>query len=283
MHFWPTWYIIIGSRRAVVGARHGRGPARPASSRLAPAALMLPPPMMAPTAPLAPHCAHRAPAAAHKGLRRASHLARHICGGAPPGGGQLPPPPPPAAAAAFTDADRARRGFVEPRISSAEVSAFEDNGFMVLPKVLTDRGLAALRDEAQHHWTAVKGHTDVSLGTWLQAGLLVNIHHYSQLIRDFYWCGPVAAAARQLIGPNVKACTAQLTFKMPGMTKEVDWCVSSQSRTQRRWAGRGGCDPWARGDVFGRHQDNQYGHLSPYTTLSECLSQVLCVVQALTL
>eukprot|EP01047_Picozoa_sp_COSAG01_P055989 COSAG01_NODE_6294_length_3750_cov_4.187072_3_plen_155_part_00 len=154
---------------------------------------------------------------------------------------------------------------------------------MVLPKVLTDRGLAALRDEAQHHWTAVKGHTDVSLGTWLQAGLLVNIHHYSQLIRDFYWCGPVAAAARQLIGPNVKACTAQLTFKMPGMTKEVDWCVSSQSRTQRRWAGRGGCDPWARGDVFGRHQDNQYGHLSPYTTLSECLSQVLCVVQALTL
>ena len=143
------------------------------------------------------------------------------------------------AAEDFSDADRKLLGFVAPRLSPDDIASFHRQGYLVLPKVLTERGLVELRKEAQRQWDAVKGNTDVSLGTWLQAGLLTDIHHRSSLIRDFYWCGPVVDAARQLIGPNIKAATSQLTFKMPGMTKEVDW-----------------------------HQDNQYGHLSPYTTLS---------------
>ena len=45
--------------------------------------------------------------------------------------------------------------------------------------------------------------------------------------------------AQQLISPNIKAATSQLTFKMRGNTKPFAW-----------------------------HQDNGYGELEPYSTLT---------------
>jgi ectoine hydroxylase-related dioxygenase (phytanoyl-CoA dioxygenase family) len=96
--------------------------------------------------------------------------------------------------------------------------------------------------EVQTEWDVVKGDTLADAGTWLQAGLLPNIHHRSEFCRDFCWRGPqVLGVCRRLIGPNVKHATSQLTFKMPGLTKGVDW-----------------------------HYDNGYGHLEPTTALS-CL------------
>ncbi len=89
--------------------------------------------------------------------------------------------------------------------------------------MLSRVALEALVDDLQSHWDEVKSGHNVNEGTWLQAGLLPNIHHLSERCRDLYWCGPVVDVARDLIGSNVKAATAQLTFKMPGMIQSVDF------------------------------------------------------------
>ena len=53
-----------------------------------------------------------------------------------------------------------------------------------LAKVLTPEGLAELLREVQYHWDDIKGGTPASRGTWLQAGLLPNIHHWSAEARE---------------------------------------------------------------------------------------------------
>jgi ectoine hydroxylase-related dioxygenase (phytanoyl-CoA dioxygenase family) len=75
--------------------------------------------------------------------------------------------------------------------------------------------------------------------SWLQNSLLVNIHHQAPIVRDYYFDGPLVDVATQLIGPNVKGATSQLTFKMKGNTKPFGW-----------------------------HQDNGYGELEPYNALT---------------
>ena len=72
--------------------------------------------------------------------------------------------------------------------------------------------------------------------------LLDNAHHHSSIVRDYYFEGPLVDIMEQLIGPNLKGVTAQLTFKMRGNTKSVYW-----------------------------HQDNVYGELAPYNATT-CLT-----------
>lgn len=52
--------------------------------------------------------------------------------------------------------------------------------------------------------------------------LLSDIHHRSAVVRDYYYRGPLVDIAQQLIGPNIKGVTSQLTFKMRGNTKFSD-------------------------------------------------------------
>lgn len=78
--------------------------------------------------------------------------------------------------------------------------------------------------------------------TWLENTLLPNIHHLSAAVREFDFEGPLVNVAVQIIGPNIKAATSQLTFKFRGNTKPVQW-----------------------------HQDNGYGPLDTYNSIS-CLT-----------
>ncbi len=87
-------------------------------------------------------------------------------------------------------------------------------------------------------WNAEKESFDPNK-TWLQNSLLVNIHHKASSVKDFYFEGPLVDVASQLIGPNIKGATSQLTFKMHGNTKPFGW-----------------------------HQDNGYGELEPYNALT---------------
>jgi hypothetical protein len=82
------------------------------------------------------------------------------------------------------------------------------------------------------------------------------------------------AVARQLIGPNVKAATSQLTFKMPGMQQGVDWhfdngCASlpPASPLIARRRPRGAPAPRL---TLSRGCHVADGHLFPHTSLS-CL------------
>lgn len=126
-------------------------------------------------------------------------------------------------------------------VSDAELHSYHEDGFLVLPQLLSKQGLEAMRTECMRAWVAEKGEFDIDK-TWLQNALLVNIHHKSQVARDYYFEGPLVKIANQIIGPNVKGVTSQLTFKMRGNTKPFPW-----------------------------HQDNGYGELEPYNAMT-CLT-----------
>ena len=141
-------------------------------------------------------------------------------------------------------------------LSDAELDAFRRDGFARLGCTLTDRGLEMMRAEAMTSWEAEKGPFNPDT-TWLSPrhvsltettawrahhvknSILTNVYHHSETIRRYYFHGPLVDIASQIIGPNLKAATAQLTFKMRGNTMPFHW-----------------------------HQDNAYGELEPYTALT---------------
>ena len=132
--------------------------------------------------------------------------------------------------------DRNRLFFRTP--GEIEERAYAEQGFLHLGRVLTDAGLEAMRTECMAAWRVEKGEFDPAK-TWLQNALLSDIHHRSAVVRDYYYRGPLVDVAQQLIGPNIKGVTSQLTFKLRGNTK-----------------------------AFGWHQDNGYGELDPYNALT---------------
>jgi len=123
-------------------------------------------------------------------------------------------------------------------LSLWELEVFKKNGYLIIKDILTDQGLQVIRDQCMKAWNAEKDSFDPSK-SWLQNSLLVNIHHQSASVKDYYFEGPLVNIAGQLIGRNIKCATSQLTFKMRGNTKPFGW-----------------------------HQDNGYGELEPYNALT---------------
>lgn len=128
--------------------------------------------------------------------------------------------------------------FNEKRLSESDIQSFKENGYLILRSVLTPDGLAQMQHEAMEAWSKEKESFDPNK-SWLQNSLLVNIHHQAPTVKAYYFNGPLVNVASQLIGPNIKGATSQLTFKMRGNTKPFGW-----------------------------HQDNGYGELEPYNALT---------------
>jgi len=124
------------------------------------------------------------------------------------------------------------------KLSPAAVDRYRAEGYLIVGRTLTDAGLEAMRDECMTAWRAEKGDYNPN-ATWLQNALLPNIHHRGEVVRNFYFRGPLVDLAEQIVSPNVKCATSQLTFKMRGNTTPFGW-----------------------------HQDNGYGELDPYTAIS---------------
>ncbi len=128
--------------------------------------------------------------------------------------------------------------FIHRALTDQELTDFDAQGFLRMGRVLTDAGLQCLRDQCTEAWNVHKQGFDPDKN-WLINSLLSNIHHHTEAVRDYYFKGPMVDAAVQLIGPNIKGATSQLTFKMRGNTLRFGW-----------------------------HQDNAYGELEPYNAIS---------------
>lgn len=139
--------------------------------------------------------------------------------------------------------------FVPRALSPEEVEAYHRDGYLACGPVLTPYGVDTIRRQCMEAWEHTKAGFDADK-SWLENTLLPNIHHQSKAVRDFYFEGPMVDIATQVIGPNIKGATSQLTFKLRGNTKPVQW-----------------------------HQDNGYGHLEPYSAIS-CLTALDDVDQA---
>lgn len=123
-------------------------------------------------------------------------------------------------------------------LSTQQHDQFFEDGFLVLKGVLGGERLAKLTAECMSAWLGEKGSFDPE-ATWLQNSLLINIHHKSRLVCDYYFEGPLVDVAERFVGANVKGATSQLTFKLRGNIKPFGW-----------------------------HQDNGYGQLDPATAIS---------------
>ena len=136
----------------------------------------------------------------------------------------------------MTESDRDL--FIFRCLSDEQVQSFHDQGYIYYGRLLTDRGLALMRGEAMEEWNEENREFDESQ-TWLKNSLLTDIHQRSNLIRRYYFRGPFVDVAEQLVGPNLKGVTSQLSFKLRGNIKLAPW-----------------------------HQDNGYGELDPYTAIT---------------
>jgi len=125
-------------------------------------------------------------------------------------------------------------------LSDDQLHFYNEKGYLLLGRTLTDQGLELMLNQCMQAWTVEKGEFDPEKNR-LQNALLTNIHQKSKIVRDYYFEGPLVDVAEQIIGPNIKAVTTQLTFKMRGNTMPFNW-----------------------------HQDNGYGELEPYNAIS-CL------------
>lgn len=123
-------------------------------------------------------------------------------------------------------------------LNQEQIDHYHNEGYLLIDQTLKPEGVAAMLTECMDAWRKEKGEFDPS-NSWLQNALLVDIHHHSKLVADFYFRGPLVHVASQLIGPNIKGATSQLTFKMRGNTKPFGW-----------------------------HQDNGYGELEPYNAMT---------------
>lgn len=128
--------------------------------------------------------------------------------------------------------------FIHQKLSDEQIAFYKENGYLKVGNTLTPAGVEAMREECMQAWHTEKGGFDPEKN-WLQNALLVDIHKKSSIVKEFYFDGPIVDMMQQLIGPNIKAATSQLTFKLRGNTKSFDW-----------------------------HQDNGYGELEPYNTIS---------------
>jgi hypothetical protein len=128
--------------------------------------------------------------------------------------------------------------FIDHRLSPAQLAQYAEDGYLSLGRTLTDSGIEEMRRQCMQIWEEKKQEFDPN-GTWLKNSLLPNIHHWAQIAKEFYFRGPLVDVAQQIVGPNIKGATSQLTFKLRGNTKPFGW-----------------------------HQDNGYGELDPFNTLT---------------
>jgi ectoine hydroxylase-related dioxygenase (phytanoyl-CoA dioxygenase family) len=124
------------------------------------------------------------------------------------------------------------------KLNDEELRSYQENGYLVIKGVIQPDGVKQMQDECMTAWNKEKESFDPNK-SWLQNSLLVNIHHQAPAVRDYYFEGPLVEVASQIIGPNVKGATSQLTFKMKGNTNPFGW-----------------------------HQDNGYGELEPYNAIT---------------
>lgn len=123
-------------------------------------------------------------------------------------------------------------------LTARQKEYYLDNGYLVLRRVLSPAIQDSLLQECMAAWTKAKGPFDPE-ATWLKNALLIDIHHASPAVCRYYFQGPLVDVAEQLIGPNIKGATSQLTFKLRGNTMPFGW-----------------------------HQDNGYGQLEPANAIS---------------
>lgn len=128
--------------------------------------------------------------------------------------------------------------FIRRELAAAEIESYGKNGFLIFGKVVDEASLAILQSESERLWNAANRSFDGD-ASWNQNALLNGVHKESLAFREVMYGSALVDAMTDVIGPNVKAASNQLVYKHPHDDRPYDW-----------------------------HQDNGFGPLDPYTTVS---------------
>ena len=123
-------------------------------------------------------------------------------------------------------------------ITDEQIRAYGRDGYLRIGRTLTDIGLEFTCEQCMQAWASEQGEFDPRQ-TWLQNALLVNIHRFSDVVRRYFFHGPLVDVAEKLVDPNIKATSSQLTFKLRGNKQDFAW-----------------------------HQDSGYGQLDPDNSMT---------------
>ena len=103
-------------------------------------------------------------------------------------------------------------------LTPEEQSAFKEYGFLIIKQILTDAGLEKMREESMAAWNAEKESFDSSK-TWLQNSLLMNIHHKSPAVRNYYFEGvQLYAIGETTCGDDANICILKQNQQLTGLT-----------------------------------------------------------------
>ena len=102
--------------------------------------------------------------------------------------------------------------FVYNELTDDELTLYRKEGYLLLGQVLTERGLELMCEQSMVAWNTEMGEFNPG-ETWLQNALLPNVHRLSELVRRYFFYGPLVDVAERLVGSNIKATSSQLTFK----------------------------------------------------------------------
>lgn len=137
------------------------------------------------------------------------------------------------------------------KLTPEQLKFYSDEGYLALGKVLSDDALSRISEELIRAWREEHS-AHAADQTWLQNHLSFLIHRksHAQAIRKFFYNGPLVDAAEQLIGPNIQATATMASIKVANSPQGVGW-----------------------------HQDNGYGELDPYNSMSAIVSLVKATEQ----
>ena len=125
--------------------------------------------------------------------------------------------------------DRHEAHFNYRHLSPEELEAYANQGFLLLDDVLTEKGVAEMRDQCMSYWSAKKEGYDPE-GSWLKNMLLDDAHHHAPIVRDYYFEGPLVNIAEQLIGAECQGCDGTAYFQI---AREHETCPLASG--QRLW------------------------------------------------
>lgn len=128
--------------------------------------------------------------------------------------------------------------FITRELNANDAASYRQNGFLLFGKVVSEVSLEVLQGEAERIWSAANRSFDGS-ASWNQNALLNGVHKESLPLREVMYRSALVDAMTQVIGPNIKAASNQLVYKHPHDLRPYDW-----------------------------HQDNGFGPLDPFTTVS---------------
>ena len=129
--------------------------------------------------------------------------------------------------------DRHEAHFNYRQLSPEELDTYADQGFLLLDDVLTEQGVAEMRDQCMSYWSAQKEGYDPD-GSWLKNMLLDDAHHHAPVVRDYYFEGSAGEYRGAVDRAECQGCDGTAHLQVARETRNVSTGIRTTSMASWR-------------------------------------------------